>query len=100
VRAGPGVCASAASPSHQARRRGGRVGCGAEEATEGERREGENDTRGPPGMERKEDSAGWVCWVTLLGRLVGRPAGTRGLDKKSGFFCWASRCSLVRVESG
>jgi hypothetical protein len=53
VCAGPGVRASAASPSHRVRRRGGRAGCGAEEETDGERREGENDTRGPPVIEKE-----------------------------------------------
>jgi hypothetical protein len=85
VRAGPGVRASAASPSHRARRRGGRASCGAEEETVGERGEGENDTRGPPVIERKEDSARWACWVALLGRLVGRPARPCRLDQQSGF---------------
>jgi hypothetical protein len=84
VRAGPGVRASVASSSHRARRRGGRAGCGAEEETVGERREGENDTQGPPVIERKEDSARWACLVALLGRLVGRPAKPCGLDQQSG----------------
>jgi hypothetical protein len=51
----------------------------------GERRERENDNRGPPVIERKEDSARWACLVALLGRLVGWPARSHGLDQQSGF---------------
>jgi hypothetical protein len=50
----------------------------------GERREGENDTRSSPVIERKADGARWACWVAKLGRLLGRRAGSRGLDRKLG----------------
>jgi hypothetical protein len=36
----------------------------------GERREGENDMRGPPVIERKGEGARWACWVASLGRSV------------------------------